>query len=40
MGDASGAAKVMKNGWLVKIALSFFGCSYSSRGSQEFLPFS
>lgn len=33
MDDASGAAKVTKNGWLGKISLSSFDCSYSSRGS-------
>ena len=33
MEDASGAAKVMKNGWPGKISLSSFGCSHSSRDS-------
>lgn len=33
MEDASGAAKVTKNGWPGKVSLPSFGCSYSSRDS-------
>lgn len=33
MDDASAVAKVTKNGWLGKISLSSFDCSYFSRGS-------
>lgn len=38
MDNASGAAKVTKNGWLGKISPSSFDCSYSSRGSSLAVP--